>query len=192
MTQATPKALHKEEIISATAQDATLQEVMRLISSGHWHNLKPVDGVDTSTLKIFANIRNELTSVDGKIVFRGNRIVRPEVLQKRVVELAHEGHQGVVKKPGLLRPKVWFPRMDTVVDSVVKKCFPCQVATPKPSREPLKIISLPSGPWQQVSIDFCELAGLYVVVVIDNYSRFPEVEIAHSTVYLLPMVSLKL
>ena len=40
VTQATPKALHKEEIIEATSQDATLQEVMRLISSGHWGNLK--------------------------------------------------------------------------------------------------------------------------------------------------------
>ena len=32
-----------------------------------------------------------------------------------------------------------------------------------------------------VSIDFCEVAGLYVLVVIDDYSRFSEVEIVHST-----------
>ena len=40
---------------------------------------------------------------------------------------------------------------------------------------------LPDGPWQQVSIDFCEVAGHYVLVVIDDYSRFPEVETVHST-----------
>ena len=34
MSQATPKALSKDDIIKATAQDATLQEVMRLISNG--------------------------------------------------------------------------------------------------------------------------------------------------------------
>ena len=78
----------------------------------------------------------------------GNRIVIPEVLQNRVVELAHEGHQGVVKTRSLLRSKVWFPRTDSVVDSVVKKCFPCQVATPKASREPLKMTPLPNGRWQ--------------------------------------------
>ena len=39
----------------------------------------------------------------------------------------------------------------------------------------------PDGPWQQVSIDFCEVAGHYVLVVIDDYSRFPEVETVHST-----------
>ena len=40
---------------------------------------------------------------------------------------------------------------------------------------------LPDGPWQQVSIAFCEVAGHYVLVVIDDYSRFPEVEIVYST-----------
>ena len=60
MTQATPKALSKDNIIKATAQDATLKEVKRLISNGQWNNLKPVNGVDPNTLKIFANVRNEL------------------------------------------------------------------------------------------------------------------------------------
>ena len=40
---------------------------------------------------------------------------------------------------------------------------------------------LPNGPWEQVSIDFCEVAGHYVLVVIDDYSRFPEIEVVHST-----------
>ena len=181
MRQATPKALSKDDIIKATAQDATLQKVMRLISNGQWNNLKPVNGVDPSTLRILANVRNELTSVDGNIVLRGNRIVIPGALQNRVIELAHEGHQGLVKTRNLLKSKVWFPKMDAAADQVVKKCFPCQIATLKPSREPLKMTPLPDGPWQQVSIDFCEVAGHYVLVVIDDYSRFPEVEIVHST-----------
>ena len=40
---------------------------------------------------------------------------------------------------------------------------------------------LPDGPWQHVSVDFCEDAGHYVLAVIDDYSIFPEVEIVHST-----------
>ena len=71
--------------------------------------------------------------------------------------------------------------MDAAVDEVVNKCFPCQIATPKPSRELLKMTPLPDGPWQQVSIDFCEVAEHYVLVVIDDYSRLPEVEIVHLT-----------
>ncbi|KAL9988412.1 hypothetical protein ACROYT_G002850 [Oculina patagonica] len=181
MSQATPKALSREEIIEATRKYATLQEVMRLISTGQWDNLKPVEDVDTSTLKIFANVRSELTSVDGNLVLRGSRIVIPDALQKPVVELAHEGHQGQVKTRSLLRSKVWFPRMDSLVNSLVRQCITCQITTPRPSREPLQMTPLPNGPWEQVSIDFCEVAGQYALVVIDDYSRFPEIEIVHST-----------
>lgn len=47
-----------------------------------------------------------------------------------------------------------------------------QVPTPKP---------LTSGPWQQLSINFCEVAGHYVLVMNDYYSRFPEVDKVHLT-----------
>ena len=117
-------------ISEATRKDTSLQEVMRLISTGQWDNLKPVEGVDPNTLRIFANIRSELTSVDGNLVLGGSRIVVPDALQKRVVELAHEGHQGLVKTRSLLRSKVWFPRMDSLVDSVVKRCVTVKLPLP--------------------------------------------------------------
>ena len=110
-------------------------------------------------------------------MLRGSRIVVPKGLQKRVVKFAHEGHQGLVKTRSLLRSKVWFPRMDSLVDSVVKCCVPCQVAMPKPSHEPLQMTPLPNSLWEEVSIDFCEVAGHYVLAVIDNYSKFPEIEV---------------
>ena len=37
---------------------------------------------------------------------RGMRIVIPVSLRKRVLELAHEGHQGIVKTKDRLRSKV--------------------------------------------------------------------------------------
>ena len=144
MSQATPTcmALSRDEISEATRKDATLREVIHLISTGQWDNLKPAEGVDPSTLKIFANIHRGLTSVDGNLVLHGSRLVAPDALQKRVVELAHEGHQGLVKTRGLLGSKVWFPRMVSLVDFVVKRCVPCQVATTKPSHEPLQMTPL--------------------------------------------------
>ncbi|KAK3731913.1 hypothetical protein QZH41_016958, partial [Actinostola sp. cb2023] len=60
--QAAPKVLSSQEIIEATACDATLQTVMRLISTGQWEDVKQEDG-HTTAIQIFANIRSELTSV---------------------------------------------------------------------------------------------------------------------------------
>ena len=65
VSQAKPKALSMAETIGATAQDSTLQAVMKLISSGKWDDVKPEHG-DISTLNVFANVSNELTSVNGK------------------------------------------------------------------------------------------------------------------------------
>ena len=39
---------------------------------------------------------------------------------------------------------------------------------------------LPTGPWREVSIDFYEVSRYYVLVVIGDVSRFPEIEIVHS------------
>ena len=50
--------------------------------------------------KDFAVVCNELTYL-GQVVLRGIRIVIPEKLQKRVLDLAHEGHQGIVKMRAL-------------------------------------------------------------------------------------------
>lgn len=41
---------------------------------------------------------------------------------------------------------------------------------------------LPSSPWEKVGVDFCGPfpSGGYLLVVIDGYSRYPEVEILQS------------
>ena len=46
-----------------------------------------------------------------------------------------------------------------------------------------EVTPLPSGPWKEVSIDFAGTypSGEYIMVVIDEYTRFPEVEILTST-----------
>jgi hypothetical protein len=49
--------------------------------------------------------------------------------------------------------------------------------------EPLQMSDMPSGPWENLSADFCGLVstGEYPIVVIDEYSRFPVVETIKST-----------
>lgn len=56
-------------------------------------------------------MRSELCAI-GKLVFRGTRIVLPKELRSRVLELAHEGHPGIVAMKHPLRSKVWWPGID--------------------------------------------------------------------------------
>jgi hypothetical protein len=114
-----------------------------------------------------------------------NRLVLPQSLQSKAIELAHAGHQGIVKTKMLLREKVWFPQIDKIFEEKVKRCLSCQAATKgtQPSPEPLIMTSLPHAPWQEVAADFVGLfpSGELLLVVVDEISRFPEVEIVTTT-----------
>ena len=55
--------------------------------------------------------------------------------------------------------------------------------THQTSRTSIQMTKLPDGSWQKLSADFCGTlpTGDYLLVVIDEYSRYPEVEILKST-----------
>ena len=72
--------------------------------------------------------------------------------------------------------------VQTLVESLVKNCMLCQVATPTNNREPLQMSPLPAGPWRELSADFGHLPnGQHLLVVTDEYSRYPVVEVLDST-----------
>ena len=181
ITNAIPKAITLEEVEKATLEDTTLQRVMKLTRDGRWPNMQKSDD---SSFRSFFNIRNELTiAPNEKVLMRGTRIVMPTILQDRAVNLAHEGHQGITKTKSLLREKVWFPGIDKMTEAAIKRCVPCQAAIPQTTYEPLKMTPLPETPWCELSTDFYGPlpSGEYLLVIIDDYSRFPVVELVRST-----------
>ncbi|XP_044170669.1 uncharacterized protein K02A2.6-like [Acropora millepora] len=106
----------------------------------------------------------------------------PTTLQQRVIDLAHEGHQGIVKTKKILGGKVWFHRMNNMVERKTTSCGACQIATPRTTREPLQMSPLPASPWREVSVDFKQLSSCeYLLVITDDYSRYPVVELVRST-----------
>ena len=112
--------------------------------------------------------------MDG-IVVREGRIVVPETLTQRMIEIAPEGHQGQVWPKQLLRADVWFLEMDSPCDKFVSTCIYCPSNTPDVHREPLKMTELPEGPWRKVSVNFCGLLvdGDLTLVFHCQYSRYP-------------------
>jgi hypothetical protein len=49
------------------------------------------------------------------IILSDNRMIIRIKLQRRAVQLANNGNQGVVKSKQLLRQKVWFPNIGNTV-----------------------------------------------------------------------------
>ena len=181
-TTSTPSALTLSMIAEATRRDPTLRAVIDAIQSGKWYELAKRPKVDSDTFRTYERLKDELTiGTTTQVILRITKLVIPNELQHCVVELAHEGHQGITKTKSLLREQVWFPGINKMVEDRVKSCLACQVATPKEAREPLKMSHLPNQVWEELSIDFAELStGDYLLVVSDDYSRYPVVEIIRS------------
>ena len=182
---ATPKAITLDEIKSATAADPVLQLAMSAIQTGQWkaavHRAKTADRENLESLK---RVSAELcVNSDRNLILRGTKLVIPSALQDRVLAIAHEGHQGVVRTKQLLREKVWFAGIDVKAEKLIAQCLPCQASTPQQKSEPLKMSPLPSKPWSEISVDFAGPypSGDYIMVILDEYSRFPVAEVIRST-----------
>nr|XP_006823380.1 PREDICTED: uncharacterized protein LOC100371535 [Saccoglossus kowalevskii] len=94
----------------------------------------------------------------------------------------HKGHLGTSKTKALMREKVWFSAMDSSVDKTISDCYACQFNIDMKTKEPLKPSQLHTV-WSHVATDMYGPlpSGQYLVFVMDEYSRFPEIEITNST-----------
>ncbi|KAL5018211.1 hypothetical protein ScPMuIL_003933 [Solemya velum] len=98
-----PKAMDLEQIARETAKDAVLQEVIGRVLSGKWK-----EPMEHDMSKPFVRIIQDLTvapTAEGSVLLHQNRLVLPASLQQAAVNLAHEGHLGIVKTKQLLREK---------------------------------------------------------------------------------------
>ena len=168
-----PRAMSSEEIAKASRDDEELKSVRHAIKSNDWSLVK-----DQS----YQKVKNDLTVVD-KIVMRYNRIVIPQNLRKKALDLAHEGHLGIVKTKQRIRDKIWWPGIYKDVEQLVRGCYACQLVGAPARPEPMISTELPSGPWEQLGLDLCGPfpSGESLFVIVDYYSRWQEVRILRST-----------
>jgi transposase InsO family protein len=168
--EATPKSISTREVEEASKYDRELSDVRDSLSQAKWNK--------SLTVNNYFPIRSELSRIR-YLVLRGTRLIIPQALRLRCIQLAHEGHLGIVGTKQMLRSKVWWPNMDKEVEHYVKSCHGCQITSTMPNPEPLKPTQLPSGPWEDLAVDLLGPlpSGHYVLVVIDYYSRYYEIDI---------------
>ena len=171
-----PAAVTLEQMRAATAKDPQLQLLTTAVQRGYMHNTEKV------MLKPYRNIFSELSVTQG-LILQGSKLVVPEELRAQVITLAHQGHQGIVRTKQFLRATTWFPDMDKLVEEEIAYCLPCQVTVKSPQQEPLKLTKLPAELWDVLATDLHGplSTGEYLLVVQCLYSRYPAVEIVHST-----------
>ena len=135
-------------------------------------------------LKDYEQCWTELSLSQG-VVMRGERIIIPTKLRPDVIAAAHEGCPGRESMLRQMRMSVWWPGISRDVKDYTESCLGCTAATPRNRPPPMMERETPGGPWQHCSADFKGpiggTGGYYFHVLIDNYSRWPEVEVVKST-----------
>ena len=73
--------------------------------------------------------------------------------------------------------------MDKATERHCRSCHGCQLVARPDNPEPLRPTSLPDGRWQDLAVDLMGPlpSGHSLLVVVDYYSRYYEVEIMTST-----------
>ena len=168
-----PQAITLEILRAATAIDLDLQLLKEdIIPNKTCHN----------HLVSFHKIFHKLSYIKG-IIMRGSQAVILTSLQAEIIGLAHKGHMGADKTLNLLRQSCWFPNMGQLVREYVRTCLPCAAAVSHTPLMPLKPNLLPECPWQILHAAFKGPIGekYYLHVVIDQYSKYPKVDIVSST-----------
>ena len=182
-TEDSPRALSIEDIKLAAPKDPSYSLLIKCIKNGQ-------SGNKTTKEAGYNQIWNELC-VEEDVVLKGNKIIIPDAelfpgsgnLRTRLLDIAHEGHQGCTTMKQYLRSVAWFPGMDKAIEKKVSECLACQAATKTHHRDPLIPSTLPSLPWEKLSADHWGPLpdGKYLLVVIDEFSRYPEVEVVKGT-----------
>ncbi|XP_055605305.1 uncharacterized protein K02A2.6-like [Uranotaenia lowii] len=163
-------AITWQEIVAASKEDDLITQVIEALNTE-----------TTETLPLsYKMISTELCCVND-VLLRGDRIIIPQKLRQRVLQLAHEGHPGMRMMKGHLRANVWWPKMDHNIEQFVKTCQGCTLVSAPNPPEPMVRKELPSRPWEQIAVDFLGPLpeGEYLFVCVDFYSRYLEVVEMH-------------
>ena len=92
-----------DEIKNETLSDLDLCSIIQSVSTNFWNK---------NILPIFYRVRNEFTVKDS-ILLKSNRLVIPELLRKRILDIAHQYHLG---------EKVRWPGLDQDVEDLIQSC----------------------------------------------------------------------
>ena len=159
------------EIAAHTSVDPDMQILKSLIVSGWPESKNEVP----FQLRGYFPMRDEL-SVQDELLFKGERIIIPATLRRKMLNKIHQSHMG---REGCLRrarEAIYWPGMNSDVVQLVDRCQVCQSLPDKQQKETLNPHDVPEGPWIKVGVDLMEFDGKHYLVTVDYFSNFWEVD----------------
>ncbi len=137
-----------EQIRRQTEKDQVLAPVVQFLKQG-W----PMAVEKNSPIMPFFQRRTELSLYEGCVLW-GARVVVPGTFQEAILAELHEGHPGMVRMKGLARSYVWWPGLNSDIETTIRLCAECQVVQAAPAAAPLHPWNWPARPWARLHLDY--------------------------------------
>ncbi|XP_038116994.1 uncharacterized protein K02A2.6-like [Culex quinquefasciatus] len=129
-----------DEVMKETEKDQTMQRVIEYVQRGWPASAERVP----DSVRIYFGYRNELSTQNG-IVFRGDRILVPQALRRKLIDCCHISHNGIEATLKLARANLFWPGMSSQITDVVKSCSVCAKFAASQPHPPMISHSIPTS-----------------------------------------------
>ena len=108
-------------------------------------------------------------------------MVIPKKLQQQVLQKVHDGHLGTDGMKSIARQSVWWKNIDSDIVNFAKSCKSC-CSGKSHFRSSWSSWPEENQKWTRVHVDLCGpfSDGLMALVIVNAYSRWPEVHMMRS------------
>nr|KAG5700076.1 hypothetical protein BaRGS_029826 [Batillaria attramentaria] len=160
-----------------SGKDPVIATVMRYLREG-W----PLKHAEINEdVRKFQKLSDSLSICHGCLIY-GTRVVIPQSLQPKILDLLHIGHFGMERMKQLARTAVYWPGIDAAIEMTSRRCDSCGEHQNKPSKPPVHPWMLPEKPWSRVHVDHAiNFMGTNWLVITDAYSKYPCIHPTSST-----------
>ncbi len=150
-----------------TLNDKLLCGIKKRIQQDNWQNCTPAE-------QPYKKNREGL-SVEDHVVILGTRPVVPKLLQKKLIETAHETHFGISTTKMVLKQNVWWSGMDKCVEEYIRSCEICK-QKPKSNFESNRHRWEPANkPFERIHLDWAQVSKIgTILIIVDAMSGWPE------------------
>ena len=158
-------------------KDPVISTVMHYVQEG-W----PSKNTETNDKVIKFQKLSDSLSTCHECLIHGSRVVIPQSLQAKVLDLLHLGHFGMERMKQLARTAVYWPGIDATIEMASRRCDSCGEHQNMPSKPPVHPWMVPQKPWSRLHLDHAiNFIGKDWLVITDAYSKYPCIHPTSST-----------
>lgn len=155
-------------VAKETHTDFYLQQIIAYMKNG-WP-----ERVDVCFRNIFSQHR-DLEVIDGCLLFQ-DRVIVPVSLQKRVLQILHANHTGIIKMKQQARRSIYWFGINCDIESYVKNCEVCAKTSVASNEKHISEWIPTTRPFSRVHADFFYFERRTYLLIVDSFSKWLEIK----------------